>query len=128
MGNKLVLIILMCFPTFILKVSPLPKIQGTVKKYCTCRFCSQSRTIRQYLHPSPPSPKVQQGQHLPIPSPISVSFSHFFSQIATSRQRSCMANSKRKFKLLCAKHSYSLKYINVRTALRLLICFYGFIL
>ena len=38
---------------------------------------------------------------------------------------SCMANSKRKFKLLCAKLSSSLKYIK---ALRLLICFYGFIL
>ena len=31
--------------------------------------------------------------------------------------RSCMANSKRKFKLLCAKLSSSLKYIKVRTAL-----------
>ena len=32
--------------------------------------------------------------------------------------RSCMANSKRKFKLLCHKLSSSLKYIKVRTALR----------
>ena len=41
---------------------------------------------------------------------------------------SCMANSQRKFKLLCIKLSSSLKYINVQRALRLLICFYGFIL
>ena len=42
--------------------------------------------------------------------------------------RSCMTNYKRKFKLQCAKLSSSLKYIKVRTALQLLICFYGFIL
>ena len=37
---------------------------------------------------------------------------------------SCVANSKRKFKLLCAKLSSSLKYIKVRMAIRL--CFCGF--
>ena len=36
-------------------------------------------------------------------------------------------NLTKKFKLLCAKLSPSLKYIKVRTALGLLICFYGFI-
>ena len=42
----------------------------------------------------------------------------------------CMANSKRKFNVLCAKLSSSLKYIkvHVRMALHLLTYFYGFIL
>ena len=44
--------------------------------------------------------------------------------------RSCMANSKRKFNLLCHKPSSSLKYIKVRTALRvfyLVLWFYLFL-
>ena len=45
---------------------------------------------------------------------------HYFS--------SCMANSPKTFKVLCAKLSSSLKYIKVQMALHLLICLYGFIL
>ena len=45
---------------------------------------------------------------------------HFIHSLTCEIQiyfRSCMANSKRKFKLLCHKLSSSLKYIKVQTAL-----------
>ena len=61
-------------------------------------------------------------------SQIDIHFIHSTTREIQIYFRSCMANSKRKFKLLCAELSSSLKYIKVRTTLRLLICFYGFIL
>ena len=53
---------------------------------------------------------------------------HFIHSKAREIQiyfQSCMANFKIKSKLLCAKLSSGLKYIKVRTALSLFICFYG---
>ena len=54
---------------------------------------------------------------------LDIHFIHWMTCEIQIYFRICMANSRRKFKLLCAKLSSCLKYIKVRTALRLLICF-----